>query len=179
VADKTSTSYDSINKKFNSEESKQTVRLKKVKTENTPPPKEYVEQRLREQHLLGILVEVVSLRPVLDVLPLDMFSDDAKAFINSSNKLQQIDLEDEYGKMVLLLFEETYQHTDREELLYQTRSLLGRLIDFYVNSKKTEIIQKLEKSNDKDEQSLLKQVTELQQLKKIAHDKYDFIIKED
>jgi DNA primase len=179
VADKTSTSYDSIEKKFNSEDVKQTIRLKKVKAEVTQAPKEFVEQRLREQHLLGILVEVVSLRQILEVLPLDMFSEDAKIFITNSKKLQQIDSEDEYGKMVLLLFEETYQHTDREELMYQTRSLLGRLIDFYVNSKKTEIIQKLENSNDADEQFLLKQVTELQQLKKTAQDKFDNLIKED
>ena len=51
------------------------------------------------------------------------------------------------------------------ELFYQTRSLLGRLIDFYVNTKKTQIIKKLENANDSDENELLKEVNELQQLK--------------
>lgn len=177
VADKTNTSVESINKKFAQDGNKSPIRLKKVKTEIVEVPKEVVEQRLREQHLLGIFSAVPILRPVVEILPEDIFSEDARNYVKSTKQLQQILPEDEYGKMVLLLFEETYQHTDRNELFYQTRSLLGRLIDFYVNTKKTHIITQLEESDEKQEQLLLKKVTELQQLKTRAQKHYDSVIK--
>jgi len=176
IADKTNTSVESINKKFVQNGSNTPIRLKKIKTDNQKTPKEVVEQRLREQHLLGIFSAVSVLRPVLEVLPLELFSEDARNYVTKTKLLQQIDPEDEYGKMVLLLFEETYQHTDRNELFYQTRALLGRLIDFYVNTKKTEIIEQLEGVDDKQEQVLLKQVTELQQLKTTAQKHFDSVI---
>ncbi len=177
VADKTNTSIDSINKKFAQDSNKSPVRLKKVKAEPIDVPKEFIEQRLREQHLLGIFSAVAMLRPVMEVLPEDMFSEDARKYIKDSKQLQQIQKDDEYGKMVLLLFEETYQHTDQGELFYQTRSLLGRLIDFYVNTKKTQIIIKLEDANDSEENKLLKKVNELQQLKTRAQTHFDSVIK--
>jgi hypothetical protein len=107
-----------------------------------------------------------------------MFSLDAQEFITGSDSMQQIEKDSEYGKMVLLLFEETYQHTDRHELIYQTRSLLGRLIDFYVNTKKTQIITKLEEAEDAEEQKLLKDVNKLQGLKNEVLIHYDEITKE-
>jgi DNA primase len=178
VADKTNTSVESINKKFTHDANKPSIRLKKIKNIPDQAPKEVIEQRLREQHLLGIFSAVPILRPVLDVLPLELFSQDAQKYITSTDKLQQIPENDEYGKMVLLLFEETYQHTDRNELFYQTRSLLGRLIDFYVNAKKTKIITELEVANEKKEQQLLAQVTDLQRLKNQAQKHYDNVIRE-
>jgi DNA primase len=178
VADKTNTSVESINKKFAFGDGKPAIRLKKIKATDVETPKEVVEQRLREQHLLGILSAVPILRPVVEILPLDLFSEDAKKYILNTKQLQQIPPDDEYGKMVVLLFEETYQHTDRNELFYQTRSLLGRLIDFYVNTKKTQIITKLEEEDEAQEQVLLRQVTELQQLKSRAQSHYDNVIKE-
>lgn len=177
VADKTNTSVESITKKFVQNGNPTSVRYKKIKTEPVDIPREIVEQRLREQHLLGIFSAVALLRPVLEILPKDLFSDDASEYILRTKQLQQIQDDDEYGKMVLLLFEETYQHTDQNELFYQTRSLLGRLIDFYVNTKKTDIITKLEDVDEKQEQILLKQVNELQQLKTRAQKHYDRIIK--
>ena len=178
IADKTNTSVESINKKFNEGTSGPIVRLKKIKTEPIPIEREVVEQRLREQHLLGIISSILVLHPIISSLPDDLFSEDASAYLKANKQLQQIDASDEYGKMVLLLFEETYQHTDRAELLYQTRALLGRLIDFYVNTKKTQIISQFEDASDKQEQQLLRQVTELQQLKTKAQKHFDSLIQE-
>jgi DNA primase len=178
VADKTNTSIESINKKFANDEAGKNIRLKKIKNVPEDAPKEVVEQRLREQHLLGILSAVSSMRPTIEVLPKDLFSIDAQEYLDRSENLQQIDGEDEYGKMVLLLFEETYQHTERHELIYQTRSLLGRLIDFYVNTKKTQIIAKLEDANEAQEKELLTEVNSLQKLKNEAFKYYDNVTKE-
>jgi DNA primase len=178
VAEKTNTSIESINKKYSFEDSKQKIRLKTVKNNSDNTPKEVVEQRLREQHLLGIVLSVPTMIEIIKILPNDLFSEDARDFLKRSKNLQQIDQDDEYGKMVLLLFEETYQHTERHELLYQTRSLLGRLIDFYVNTKKTQIIIKLQEASDTEEQKLLAEVNKLQKLKNEALNHYDNVTKE-
>lgn len=178
VASKTNTSIESINKKFESEDSIQKTRLKKIKNTPEEAPKEVIEQTLRAQHLLGILSAIPSMISILEVLPRDLFPSNAQEFLQRSKNLQQIDSDDEYDKMVLLLFEETYQHTERHELIYQTRSLLGRLIDFYVNTKKTQIIEKLENADEALEQKLLTEVNVLQKLKNEALNHYDKLTKE-
>lgn len=175
IAEKTNTSVDSINKKFAQSGNISNIRLKKIKPGSMPEPKELREQRIRQQHFLGILSAVPELRPSIEVVPGELFSEKAQEFLKSTNALQQIDSDDEYGKMVLLLFEETYQHTDHNELVYQTRSLLGRLIDFYVNKKKTQIIMELDGADELQEKKLLKYVTELQQLKQTAYTHFDKI----
>jgi len=179
VADKTNTSMESISKKFAQAEKTTQTRLKKVKPQANVEQQDVREQLLREQHFLGIVCSVAAIKPVLEVIPKELFSEKAQAFLVQTKDLQQMDSDHEYAKMVLLLFEETYQHTDRAELLYQTRVLLGRLIDFYVNSKKTQIITELENSSEDQEKPLLISVTELQQLKQTVLNYYDKLISEE
>ncbi len=178
IADKTNTSVESINKKFAQGSRAAQTRLKNIKMPTTDDPN-IREKRILEQHFLSILYSVPLLTPIIESLPQDLFSEDARGFLKETNNLQQMNKSSEYGKMILLLFEETYQHTDHGELVYQTRALLGRLIDFYVNAKKTEIISQLENTEGSKEQELLKQVTELQGLKNTAQTKFDNLTKED
>ena len=176
VADKTNSSVDSIMKKFDSSSHK-TTRLKRVKPQEVSA--ELNEHRVREQHLLGVLCSVPVFKPLLTSLPREMFSERARDFLIKFEESQQIEESDDYGKMVLLLFEETYQHTERSELIYQTRQLLNRLIDFYVNSKKREIIEKLEQAEGEEETKLLNQVQNLQNLSKETLSEFDNLIKEE
>jgi DNA primase len=178
IADKTNTSVESINKKFTQGSRGAQSRMKNIKAFVPDDPK-IREKRILEQHFLSILYSVPLFAPIIESLPVELFSEDAREFLKESNNLQQMKKSSEYGKMVLLLFEETYQHTDHGELVYQTRALLGRLIDFYVNTKKTEIITQLENTEGVAEQKLLKQVTELQGLKNRAVEKFDNLTKED
>jgi DNA primase len=178
IADKTNTSVESINKKFAQSGRGAQSRMKNIKAFVPDDPK-IREKRILEQHFLSILCSVPLFAPIIDSLPEELFSDDAREFLKDSNNLQQMKKSSEYGKMVLLLFEETYQHTEHGELVYQTRALLGRLIDFYVNARKTEIIIQLENTEGVAEQKLLKQVTELQGLKNKAIEQFDNLTKED
>ncbi len=167
VAEKTNTSLESLSKKFNQKPLAQVKRLKHVQQTKESEDREVVEQRVRQQHYLAILMSVPNLRNYYEKLPADFFNEDASTFIKRTNSFQNVAKTDEYGKMLLLLFEETYQHTEWDELAYQTKQLLGRLIDFYVKSKKTQILNKLESADEKEENVLLRQVTELEQLKNI------------
>ena len=178
IADKTSTSVETVTKKFAQSNGADKKRLKKVKNIETESL-DTRDQRIREQHFLSILCSVPVFRPVLVVLPIDMFSERAQDFLRSTNNIQQMKETDEYAKMVLLLFEETYQHTERSELVYQTKQLMTRLINFYVTNKKNEIIQKLENSNSSEEKELLEEVTELQKLKSKAQAAFEELIKEE
>lgn len=165
IADKTKTSIESLNKKFASDNEQTPVRLKKPKLNKTDVPKN-TEQIIREQHFLAIVLEVQDLRKVLDLLPKELFSENAAAFLERSNSLKEVKETDEYGKMLTLLFEESYQHTEHEELAYQIKRLTNRLIEHYTRQAKNNILNELENADDIQEKHLLNQVNELEILKK-------------
>lgn len=165
IADKTKTSIESLNKKFASDNEQTPVRLKKPKLNKTDVPKN-TEQIIREQHFLAIVLEVQDLRKVLDLLPKELFSENAAAFLERSNSLKEVKETDEYGKMLTLLFEESYQHTEHEELAYQIKRLTNRLIEHYTRQAKNNILNELENADDIQEKHLLNQVNELELLKK-------------
>ena len=165
LADMTRTSYDSVMKKFDSTNTSTIVRRKNVH-KSEPEPKEIVEQRVREQHFLSIMLSVPDFRYLLEPVPVDVFTGDAHDFYIGSDNLQNVKNNDEYAKMLTLLFEETYQHTDGEELDYQAKQLLNRLIDHYTRHKKQEIQNLLLNADENEERELLTQVNELESLRK-------------
>lgn len=177
IAEKTHSSLDSVKKKFDQPRTEK-VHLKKVKTQPSEPTGS-AEQLVRVQHFLAICTHVPVFLPLISELPNDVYSERAQDFLNQTSAGQQMKEGGEYGKMLSLLFEETYQHTERSELLYQTKQLLSRLIDFYVNNKKTEIIHQLQAEELEDEQRLLTEVATLQKLKSNVLDKYSALIDDD
>ena len=165
IADKTNTSVDSIVKKINQATPNQTRRLKHVKAEKERPTEE-VEQVVRQQHFLAIVLAIAEFRDLIDVVPRELFTGDAKSFLESTDNMQNVKTDTEYAKMLTLLIEESYQHTEHEELEYQAKHLMNRLIEYYIRSQKTNILKKLEQASDEEEQVLLAQVHELEQLRK-------------
>ncbi len=166
VADMTKTSIESINKKFANKSLVNSRRLKRVNLSQPLDNTENTEQLLREQHYLSILLAVVDLRSNIKILPSDLFSEQAKDFITRTEVLREVKKSDEYAKMLALLFEETYQHTDHSELVYQIKQLERRLIEYYSHNKKTIILKKMETAGEIEELRLLKQVNEIEKLKK-------------
>jgi excinuclease UvrABC nuclease subunit len=74
---------------------------------------------------------------------------------------------DDYGKMVVLLFEETYQNKDSAELLYQLQSLAHRLVRQYAKQKRQDISKQLdsaEELSEKKQHRLLSEVKTLDEL---------------
>lgn len=165
VAEQTNTSVDSIVKKFSQSNTTQSKRLKQVKVEKESPTQE-LEQKVRQQHFLAIVLAIGEFRKLLEIMPLQLFTDDAKTFLEETDTLQNVKSDNEYAKMLTLLFEESYQHTEHDELAYQAKHLMNRLIEYYIRSQKTNILKKLEQADEQEERVLLNQVHELEQLRK-------------
>ena len=68
--------------------------------------------------------------------------------------------------MLALLFEESNQHTEHDELAYQIKQLLIRLVDYYTVQAKNNILKQLETADEHEEKQLLSEVHKLEQLKK-------------
>ncbi len=170
IAQKTNTSFATINEKL-SAQSATHKRLKRVKNARDESVVEK-EQRVREQHLLAISMKHASIGEQLQGLPLDLFSDEAQeaaayiqqhpgvSFVNdlSSNEMA------EYGKILTLLYEEYYQHTDEDELLYQSKQLLSRLVHTYAKIKKEMLVQELSNTDENKQSTLLRAVKQLDDL---------------
>lgn len=64
----------------------------------------------------------------------------------------------DYGKMVELLYEETYQHTDKYEQLYQARNIAVRLAEQFAKHEKDQLLDQFESANEEEEKQLLNKV---------------------
>lgn len=165
VAELTKTSVESIQKKFSDGETPNAVRLKRPNIPKSDEPAEQKEQRIREQHFMAIMLSVPDMRTMLGKIPVDIFTEETQEFLKRSNSLENVEKSDEYAKMLTLLFEETYQHTEREELDYQTKHLMRRLIEFYIRTQKSDIFNQLASADEAEEKRLLTMVNELERLK--------------
>ncbi len=159
ISEKTKTSLESIMKKLDTSVQSNTVRLKKTKIKQEDFRTD--ELLLIEQHLMAIMSNVADLRPLIEKVPIDAWSEEAKALLNNDSGTTETD----YGKMVSLLFEETYQHTERDELEYQARQLVDRLTRKFIHNKKNSILKQLETADEQTEKELLGQVRDLDALK--------------
>lgn len=163
IADLSKTSLETIQKKLN-QESTEKVRLKSTKAAKVERTGD-VEHNIRQQHYLSILLSVPELRTDPPLLPVYMFSELQREFLEESKYLREVKKGSEYAKILTLLFEETYQHTDRNELAYQIRQLAGRLAGHYVAEQKNSILEQLETADEHEEKKLLERVRELEVLK--------------
>ncbi len=163
LAERTNTSYETIQEKLN-QSVDTTVRLKRVKADVNEEPNER-EQRVREQHLLAMCLRSKLVSELLAKVPLDVFSAEAQ---DSATYLQAhpgvSPIENEYVKMLILLFEEQYQHTDEEELLYQAKGLLSRLVTTYAKLKKQSLIAELAEADENKSNTLMQAMKHLDDL---------------
>src|SRR5690606_13605255 len=102
------------------------------------------------------------LRSESPLLPSYMFSESLQDFLDETKYLANVKKDSEYAKMLTLLFEETYQHTDREELAYQAKQLAGRLVTSYTQQQKNNILEQLKTADEHEEKKLLERVKQLE-----------------
>jgi len=163
IAEKTNTSYETISSKL-FEKPEQEKRLKRVKAEQNEPQINR-EQRVREQHLLALGMKSVEIGKLLSQIPLDVFSESAQETASYVQQYPGVSpSESEYAKMLSLLFEEHYQHTEQEELIYQARRLLTRLVTSYAKLKKQALANGLAEADEQTQITLLKAVKQLDDL---------------
>lgn len=168
LADLTNTSKQTITDKFMQKPLVQR-RLKQVKTSKQDLLDEK-EQRILEQHLLALSMKHQEIGKVLARVPLDVFSTpahDAARYITEHPGISISGVSenaDEYGKMLTLLYEEYYQHADEDELSYQARQLVSRLVHAYAKNKKSSLIVEMGNTSEKNQATLLLAVKQLDDL---------------
>jgi DNA primase len=163
IAEKTNSSFKTIQEKL-SIKSTDNKRLKTIKY-NQDESKTEREQKILEQHLLAISMKYKSIGSRLHNLPMDVFSSEAQETARFIMRYPGVSPTDsEYGKMLVLLFEEYYQHTDEEELSYQTGQLLSRLVHTYAKTKKRVLAQELTNADEKNQETLLLAIKHLDDL---------------
>jgi DNA primase len=169
IADMTKTSLGSVVQKFANDSNAAAPRLKKINS-SVAESIDTDKQEVREQHFLSILHAMPSMRSLITILPSDMFTPKAREYLAVTDQLQQMKKEQEYGKILTLVFEETYQHTDQSGLSSALKQLLtGQqgLINYYYTPHKTaSISDSFQNAKDTAEKDKLKtELTQLNQLK--------------
>ena len=164
IAKRTNTSYETIKDKFQQSAGNANKYLRKIKNK-VNEPSNVLEQRIREQHLLAMGMKTEEAGKLLVGLPLDVFSDEAR---ETASYIQQhpgvSPIESEYAKMLTLLFEEYYQHTALDELVYQAKMLLARLVAEYAKDKKKTLASELSTTEDGNQKTILLAIKQLDDL---------------
>lgn len=164
IAERTSTSVATISSKL-SQKHTDGQRLKRVKAPTDSEPKEEKDQRVREQHLLAICMKHQHIGAMLTNIPVDVFSADAQETARYITEHPGVSpSEGEYAKMLTLLYEEYYQHTDENELSYQAKRLVSRLIHTYAKMKKAALAKEMADATETDQKTLLTAVKQLDDL---------------
>ena len=164
IAKRTNTSYETIKEKFQQSAGNANKYLRKIKNK-VNEPSNVLEQRIREQHLLAMGMKTEEVGKLLVGLPLDVFSDESR---ETASYIQQhpgvSPIESEYAKMLTLLFEEYYQHTALDELVYQAKMLLARLVAEYAKDKKKTLASELSTTEDGNQKTILLAIKQLDDL---------------
>jgi DNA primase len=162
IAKKVGSSIETINDKL---QQQTTVKKRLKRTTPNNEESEVRDQRVREQHLLSICMKQVVVGEMLKNVPLDIFSNEAKEVATFLQEYPGVSpTESEYGKMLTLLFEEYYQNTEEDELLYQAKRLLSRLVSTYANMKKQSLIMEMDEADDYKQRTVLTAVKQLDDL---------------
>jgi len=146
--------------------------LKNVQSERQATGPNDLQKML--QHFMGIVLFYPGQRELLNTVPADLFTDDAKKlrqflqtnpdFAGEPAKAKGLKDVADYVKMLALLTEEAYQKTNKEELRYQTQSLRSRLVREYIKTKKTELSKKLATASEAEADKLLAEAKSLDEL---------------
>ncbi len=161
------TSLQSLNKKFELLDSKQ-PRVLRRRSNNTvqldDQQKQLQEIKKSTQHFLALASQLkIVVQKWLPLFPKEVFDEQSWQFAESlTNK--EVQSEQDYGKIIALLFEEVYQHTDQREQLYQAKNVAIRLAKQYVKHQKNQLLGQFSTANQEKEQQLLQEVNQLDKL---------------
>jgi DNA primase len=154
--------------------SKLSLSSPKVYYRRTKQPEPMNEQRQEliklQNHLLALGLRLPSLREYLYVITPEMLSQDpAKKLLNFLKANPEFNSRDEallkefgdYGTILVLLFEELYQHLEVVELRYEAARLQIRLIEAYVKTQKAKLAEQMQQADEQATGELLEKAKEL------------------
>jgi len=169
LAEQTGVSYQTMLKKFTAQKTADTPRLKKVRLQNADEDDaEIASKRKLQQHYLSILQGVPDHISRLEGVPDSVFDEQGLEYLQATKRMTDMTNGGEYAKLLSVIFEETYQHTDASELEYQLEKLIARLIRAHITIQKRNILRQLDAPESAEhETELLQQVQKLEQLRNL------------
>ena len=139
--------------------------MQRKKPTNIQQSTELEEQRLKLDKSLQHLLAIASANTLVAGQWLPAFSDSVcttEESLSVKKKLEKeagtLPTDTDYGKMIALLYEETYQHTDRHEQLYQAQNIAIRLAEQFAKYQKDQLLNQFETADEEQEKQLLNKV---------------------
>lgn len=164
LSEKTKVSSESLNKKFRLVKAPSNQSQSKKPT-HVQEPSEREEQRREIDKSLQHLLALASENKLVRDKWLSEFSDSVcmseEALHIKKSLLKEpstLPTDTDYGKMVTLLLEETYQHTDKHEQLYQARNIAIRLAKQFAEYQKHTLEEDLRSEDEQIEKEALQKV---------------------
>jgi DNA primase len=175
LAQLTDSSLEAMRAKFSTQKV-ETQNFKKPKIQPAELDRNRIEQQRLQDHFLSMVLMQPKTRSLLKNCRVEYFSNEAaktlfeflrqhsdfKGEPQLSRELQQIS---DYVKVLVLQFEELYEHLPPEELEEEARRLRHRLIASYVKIQKRKLVSQMQAISD--EQELKKIIQKVDKLNKL------------
>ena len=154
---------------------KGTTPLRRQKTKPVELDKDYIEQSKNQDQLLALSLVNADLRKYLEAISSAMLVGDSapkvlgylkknKTFKGDPLRVEALNKDMDYVKMLMLQYEALYQNLDETELDYEAKRLQDRLITKYVKQQKDSLSASMKSASEIDMQKLLSQAKELDDL---------------
>lgn len=182
LAEKINISKDALESKLKNTTVKQLIPSRKNKLSQVSKiTKQQADAVKTQNQLLALGLMKKELRHYIDPIRVEMLvDDDAKKMLrilqqnpnfklsDNSLPLKQLKEVENYCKILLLLYEELYAALEILELQYEAARLQVRVIEQYVKSKKTELVERLRNADESTTETLLQEAKKLDVLLKTA-----------
>ncbi len=160
-----------LNKKFTHTKNDldKSVRYKKVEVQKVSS--QQADNTKSQNQLLALCLKHVDLRKLLERLSVDMFSSEsARVFyarlLGSDRSAERLRENDDYGKILEVLYEELYSNLEFVELQYEAARLQVHVIENYVKNQKQILAQQMREADESEQNKLIERDQELNQMLK-------------
>lgn len=160
-----------LNKKFThtKKDIDKSVRYKKVEVEKVTS--QQADNTKSQNQLLALCLKHVEFRNLLDGLAVEMFSSEpARVFyarlLGSDKASERLRENDDYGKILEVLYEELYSNLEFVELQYEAARLQVHVIENYVKNQKHQLAQQMREADESEQNKLIERDQELNQMLK-------------
>lgn len=160
-----------LNKKFTHTkiDIDKSVRYKKVEVEKVTS--QQADNTKSQNQLLALCLKHVEFRNLLEGLAVEMFSSEpARVFyarlLGSDKASERLRENDDYGKILEVLYEELYSNLEFVELQYEAARLQVHVIENYVKNQKHQLAQQMREADESEQNKLIERDQELNQMLK-------------
>ena len=160
-----------LNKKFThtKKDIDKSVRYKKVEVEKVTS--QQADNTKSQNQLLALCLKHVEFRNLLESLAVEMFSSEPARvlyarLLGSDKASERLRENDDYGKILEVLYEELYSNLEFVELQYEATRLQVHVIENYVKNQKNQLAQQMREADESEQNKLIERDQELNQMLK-------------